>query len=79
MLEAELKIKDKERKILERVQDIIGYNYQNNEEIGDYFISDPALLHLQHEDFGVTPELQESENEEEDHLVDGEGNNICLD
>ena len=36
MLEVELKIEDKKRKILERFQDIIESNYQNNENTGDY-------------------------------------------
>ena len=45
---------------------------------GDYSIYDPAVLNLQHENFGATPESQESENEEEDHLVDDEDDD-CLD
>ena len=56
MLEVELKIEDKKRKILERFQDIIENNYENNENTGDYSIYDPAVLHLQHENFGVTPQ-----------------------
>ena len=80
MLEVELKIEGKKRKILERFQDIIENNYQNNESTGDYSIYDPALLNLVRENFGATPELQESENEkEEDHLVDDEDNNVFLD
>ena len=80
MLEVELKIEDKKRKILERFQDIIENNYQNNENTGDYSIYDLAVLNLQRENFGATPESQESENEEKDHLVDDEDNNIiCLD
>ena len=80
MLEVELKIEDKKRKILERFQDIIENSYQNNENTGDYSIYDPAVLNLQREDIGATPESQESENEEEDHLVDDEdGDVICLD
>ena len=47
---------------------------------GDYSIYDPAVLNLQRENFGATPESQESENEEEDHLVDDEDDDIiCLD
>ena len=35
------------------------------------------MLNLQHENFGVNSELQESENEEEqDHLVDSEDDNV---
>ena len=37
-------LKIKKRKILERFQDIIENNYQNNENTGDYSIYDPALL-----------------------------------
>ena len=81
MLEIEPKIEDKKRKILERFQDIIENNYQNNENTGDYSIYDPAVLNLQRENFGATPESQKSEKEEDnDHLVDDEdGNVICLD
>ena len=80
MLEVELKIEDKKRKILERFQDIIENNYQNNKNTGDYSIYDPAVLNLQRENFGASPESQESENEEEDQLVDDEDNDvICLD
>ena len=80
MLEVELKIEHEKRKTLERFQDIIENNYQNNEITGDYSIYDSAVLNLQRENFGATPELQESENEEEDHLVDDEGDDvICLD
>ena len=80
MLEVELKIEDKKRKIFERFQDIIENNYQNNKNTGDYSIYDPAVLNLQRENFGATPESQESENEEEDQLVDDEDNDvICLD
>ena len=80
MLEVELKIEHEKRKTLERFQDIIENNYQNNESTGDYSIYDSAVLNLQRENFGATPELQESENEEEDHLVDDEGDDvICLD
>ena len=47
---------------------------------GDYSIYDPAVLNLQRENFGATPESQESGNEEEDHLVDDEDDDIiCLD
>ena len=56
-LEVELKIEDKKR----RFQDIIENNYRNNEST--------AMLNLQRENFGVTPEWQESAHEEEDHLV----------
>ena len=66
MLEVELKIEDKKRKILKRFQDIIKNNYQNNENTGHYSIYDPAVSNLQRENFGATPELQESERE--DHL-----------
>ena len=80
MLEVELKIEHEKRKTLERFRDIIENNYQNNEITGDYSIYDSAVLNLQRENFGATPELQESENEEEDHLVDDEGDDvICLD
>ena len=80
MLEVELKIEDKKRKILERFQDIIESDYQNNENTGDYSIYDLAVLNLQSENFGATPESQESENEEKDHLVDDKDNDIiCLD
>ena len=66
MLEVELKIEDKKkRKILERFQDIIESNYQNNDNTGDYLIYEPAVLNLQRENFGATLESQESENEEE--------------
>ena len=76
MLEVELKIEDKKRKILKRFQDIIENNYQNN--TGDYSIYDPAVSNLQRGNFGATPELQESERE--DHLVDDEYDDvICLD
>ena len=58
ILEVDLKIKDKDRKNLERFQDIHENNYQNNENTGDY------------SNFGATSESQEFENkEEEDHLV----------
>ena len=68
------------KKILERFHDIIENNYQNNENIGDYSMYDPAVLNLQRENFGATPESQESENEEDDHLVDDEDDDvICLD
>ena len=69
------------RKTLERFQDVIENNYQNNENTGDYSIYDPAVLNLQRENFGGTPESQESENkEEENHLIDGEDDAvICLD
>ena len=60
-LEVELKIEDKKRKYFERFQDIIENNYRNNEST--------AMLNLQRENFGVTPEWQESAHEEEDHLV----------
>ena len=76
MLEVELKIEDKKRKILERFQDIIENNYQNKENTGNYSIYDRAVLNLQHKNFGATPELQESENEEEDHMVDDEDDNV---
>ena len=80
MLEVELKIDHEKRKTLERFRDIIENNYQNNESTGDYSIYDSAVLNLQRENFGATLELQESENEEEDHLVDDEGDDvICLD
>ena len=80
MSEGELKIEDKKRKILERFQDIVENNYQNNENTGDYSICDPKVLSLQSENFGATPESQESENEEDDHLVDDEDDDvICLD
>ena len=80
MLEVELNIEDKKRKILERFQDIIENNYQNNENTGDYSIYDPAVLNLQRENFRATPESQESENKEEDHLVDDEDGDVtCLD
>ena len=46
MLEVELKIEDKKRKILERFQDIIENNYQNNENTGDYSIYDLAATWL---------------------------------
>ena len=47
---------------------------------GDYSIYDPAVLNLQRENFGETPELQKSEKEEEDHLVHDEDDEvICLD
>ena len=55
------------RKILERFEDIIENNYQNNENTVDYSIYDPAVLNLQPENFGGTPKLQKSENEVEDH------------
>ena len=42
MLEVELKIEDKKRKIIERFQDIIENNYQNNKNTSDYSICDPA-------------------------------------
>ena len=42
MLEVELKIEDKKRKIIERFQDIIENNYQNNKNTSDYSIYDPA-------------------------------------
>ena len=48
--------KIKKRKILERFQDIIENNYQNNENTGDYSIYDPAVSNLQRENFGATPE-----------------------
>ena len=69
------------RKTLERIQDDIENNYQNNENTGDCSIYDPAVLNLQRENFGGTPESQESENkEEENHLIDGEDDAvICLD
>ena len=80
MLEVELKIEDKKRKILERFPDITENNYQNNEKTGDYSIYDLAVLNLQRENFGATSELQKSENEEEDHLIDDEDDDvICLD
>ena len=60
-LEVELKIEDKKRKLFERFQDIIENNYRNNEST--------VMLNLQRENFGVTPEWQESAHEEEDHLV----------
>ena len=34
------------RKILERFEDIIENNYQNNENTVDYSIYDPAVLNL---------------------------------
>ena len=68
----------KKTKLLERFQNIIENNYQNNENTGDYSIYDPAVLNLQRENFGATLESQETENEE-DHLVDDEDDNvICL-
>ena len=69
------------RKTLERFQDVIENNYENNESTSDYSIYDPAVLNLQREKFGGTPESQESENEEEEnHLIDGEDDAvICLD
>ena len=37
------------------------------------------MLNLQRENFGATPESQESENKEEDYLVDNENDDvICL-
>ena len=73
-------MKIKKRKILERFQDIIENNYQNNENTGDYSIHDPVVLNLQRKNVGATPELQESENEEENNLVDNEDDDvICLD
>ena len=55
-------------------------NYQNNENTGDYSIYDPKVLSLQRENFGVTPKSQESENKEDDHVVDNEDKDvICLD
>ena len=56
-------------------------NFQNNENTGDYSIYDPAVLNLQRENFEATPELQESENEEEEyHPVNDEHNGvICVD
>ena len=78
MLEVELKIEDKKRKILERFQDIIENNYENNKNTGDYSIYDPAVLNLQHKNFGVTPESQECGNKEEDHLVDDEDDNVAF-
>ena len=80
MVEVEFKIEDKKRKFFERFQGIIGNNYQNDENIGDYLINDSTVLNLQRENFGVTPELQESENKEENHLVGDEDDDvICLD
>ena len=80
MLEVELKIEDKKRKILQRCPDITENNYQNNEKTDDYSIYDLAVLNLQRENFGATSELQKSENEEEDHLIDDEDDDvICLD
>ena len=69
------------RKTLERFQDVIENNYENNENTSDYSIYDPAVLNLQRENFGGNPESQESENEEkENHLIDGEDDAvICLD
>ena len=51
MLDVELKIEDKKRKIIESFQDIIENNYQNNENTGDYSIHDLAVLNLQRENF----------------------------
>ena len=70
ILEVELKIKDKDRKNLERFQDIHENNYQNNENTGDYSIYDLAVFNLKRENFGATSKSQEFENKEkEDHLV----------
>ena len=44
MLEVELKIEDKKRKIIERFQVINENDYQNNDNIGDYSIYDMAVL-----------------------------------
>ena len=40
MLEGELKIEDKKKKILERFQDIVENNCQNNENTGDYSLKE---------------------------------------
>ena len=79
MLEAKLKIEDKKRKILESSQDIIEINNQNNENTNDHSIYDSTVLNLLRKNFRTTPESQASKNKEEDHLVDDEDNNICLD
>ena len=68
----ELKIEHKKRKILERFQDIIENNHQYNENTGDYSIYNPAVLNQLRENFGTSLESQESENEEEGHLVNEE-------
>ena len=59
-------------RILERFQDIIENNHQNNENTGEYSIYNPAVLNQLRENFGTSLESQESENEEEGHLVDEE-------
>ena len=76
MLDVELKIEDAKRRILERFQNIIESNYENN-FTGERPIYDQAVLNLQTENFGATPNDQE---EEEDHVIDDEDNGvICID
>ena len=78
MLDVELKIEDAKRRILERFQNIIESNYENN-ITGERPIYDQAVLNLQAENFGATPESleidDEEEEEEEDHLIDDEDDN----
>ena len=81
MLDVELKIEDAKRRILERFQNIIESNYENN-ITGERPIYDQAVLNLQAENFGATPEsLEIDDDEEEDHLIDDEDDNrvICID
>jgi len=71
------------RRILERFQNIIESNYENN-ITGERPIYDQAVLNLQAENFGATPEsleIDDEEEEEEDHLIDDEDDNgvICID
>ena len=79
MLEVELKIEDGKRKILERFQNIIENNYESNTS-SERPIYDQAVLNLQAENFGATPESLEVDEEEEDHIIDDEDDEvICID
>ncbi len=80
MLEVELQIEDGKRKILERFQNIIETNYENN-TTSERPIYDQAraVLNLQAE-HSVPESFKSGEEGEEDHLMDDEDDEvICVD
>ena len=85
MLEVELKIEDEKRKILERLQNIIRENYENDLVTDEYPIHDRAAASLLlQSQTAATEQLdndgEDDEEEEEDHLINDEDDGvICID
>jgi len=59
------------RKILERFQNIIETNYENN-TTSERPVCDQAVLKLKAENFEANSDSLEGVEEEEDHLIDDE-------